>query len=121
LSLRWQYQNLFQQGAYIPLDVRGEKQEHLCAFARQDADGRAVIVATPRLFARLIGLEGRHNLAARSVWSDTCVEIPFLTPETPLRHLFTGEHIQGETKSGNTTIAASRMFANFPVTLLTTL
>lgn len=118
LSLRLQYQDVFQHGAYIPLDVYGEKREHICAFARKRADGKACIIAVPRLLAKLIGFESRDTPASPAVWSDTQVEIPSVVQGTEFQNIFTGEPIEGKMQDGRMACLAGELFANFPVALL---
>jgi (1->4)-alpha-D-glucan 1-alpha-D-glucosylmutase len=50
LNLRTEFSELFADGDYEPLEVRGPHRNHVIAFARR-RDDRAVIVAVARLFA----------------------------------------------------------------------
>ncbi|MDN8613585.1 malto-oligosyltrehalose synthase [Variovorax ginsengisoli] len=65
LALRQRWPALFRHGSYEPLEVRGERADHVIAFARRH-DDRALVVIVARLFARL-GDTG---------WGDTCVQLP---------------------------------------------
>jgi (1->4)-alpha-D-glucan 1-alpha-D-glucosylmutase len=51
LAIRQQFAAVFTDGAYRPLTVEGRDRDEVLAFARI-SDGRAVIVAVGRLFAR---------------------------------------------------------------------
>lgn len=61
---------LFALGSYQPLQVEGDKKDHVFAFARSH-EGRSVVVIVPRWSARLMGSEMR--LPAGEVWGNTRV------------------------------------------------
>jgi maltooligosyltrehalose synthase len=52
LGLRRQFADLFQRGAYIPLEVLGEHANHVIAFARA-GQGQDLVVVIGRHFAAL--------------------------------------------------------------------
>jgi (1->4)-alpha-D-glucan 1-alpha-D-glucosylmutase len=58
LALRAQFALVFQQGAYLPIEVLGPHRDHVVAFARRH-DRDAVIVAVGRHMAPLTG-NGTH-------------------------------------------------------------
>jgi (1->4)-alpha-D-glucan 1-alpha-D-glucosylmutase len=53
LALRERWPEMFQQGKYIPLSIKGKHAAHLCAYARIFG-GRSVITVAPRFFASLL-------------------------------------------------------------------
>jgi (1->4)-alpha-D-glucan 1-alpha-D-glucosylmutase len=53
LELRRAQRALFDEGTYLPLEIRGPEQEHVCAFARQHG-GRTLVVAVGRWFTKLV-------------------------------------------------------------------
>lgn len=118
LSLRRDCRDIFQNGAYVPLNVYGEKSEHLCAFARSLGRRRVVVVA-PRLIATLCGLESGRSPVGGAIWGETWVEMSGLAPHTGLRHLFTGERLETRTHEHKTVLPAAALFAHFPLALLT--
>jgi (1->4)-alpha-D-glucan 1-alpha-D-glucosylmutase len=120
LSMRWRYRDIFQNGSYLPVDVEGEKQDHLCAFARNNDKEMACITVVPRLLGQLLGIDLAQSLDNHSLWTDTYVKIPFVIKESQFKNIFTGENLRGEIKDNNTIIPANQLFANFPVALLTT-
>jgi len=61
---------LFAFGSYHPLQVEGEKKDHVFAFARTHEE-RTCIVIVPRWSARLMG--GELRLPVGEVWGDTIV------------------------------------------------
>lgn len=73
LALRARAPELLREGAYVPLEVRGEGAAHVIAFARRHRDACALIVGT-RLAAPL--LEDGVPLVPAQRWSDTAVVLP---------------------------------------------
>jgi (1->4)-alpha-D-glucan 1-alpha-D-glucosylmutase len=65
LSLRQRWPALLRHGSYEPLEVRGERADHVIAYARRHVR-QALVVIVVRLFARL-GDAG---------WGDTWVRLP---------------------------------------------
>lgn len=119
LGLRWRYETVFRDGAYIPLATHGEKVEHLCAFARQH-EGRTIIVVAPRLYARLCRPEWQQAPLGKDVWSDTWIEVPAEMGSSTCHNLFTGEQLRPDISDGKTGFSAGVVLAHFPVALLTT-
>jgi (1->4)-alpha-D-glucan 1-alpha-D-glucosylmutase len=115
LSLRKAEAALFQSGRYIPLNVRGAKANHVCAFAREN-DGRLAIGAVPRLCATLMGDEF-NSPCDETLWADTEVELPE-TDASCMHNAFTGECITLRGKAGRQTLRVGRMLRDFPVALL---
>src|SRR5262249_3648766 len=69
LATRRSHQTLFQRGDYVPLEISGGLDDHVCAFARV-APADVAIVVVPRLLARR-GVETQRF--GRSSWEDTRV------------------------------------------------
>ncbi|MDA8364440.1 MAG: malto-oligosyltrehalose synthase [Gammaproteobacteria bacterium] len=113
LELRGQYPEVFGSGEYIALVPRGERAQHICAFARRGAAAIAVTVV-PRWCARLAGERERLPLGAEE-WTDTDVEAP--APGDYV-NVFTGEIVAAEQRRGGWWLRAARVFARFPVALL---
>ncbi|WP_232831050.1 malto-oligosyltrehalose synthase [Peristeroidobacter agariperforans] len=61
---------LFALGSYLPLQVEGEKKDHVFAFSRTH-EGRTCVVIVPRWSARLMG--GEMRLPVGEIWGDTRV------------------------------------------------
>ncbi len=118
LSLRWQCLDVFQNGGYIPIEVRGKNAKNLCTYARQHED-RWAIVAAPRLYAGLCGIESEVDPLGRAVWSDTWVETPFCPVGTQLKNVFTGEILTTETRQDTAGLSVAVLLGSFPVALLT--
>jgi (1->4)-alpha-D-glucan 1-alpha-D-glucosylmutase len=123
LQFRRQEPDLFQLGDYIPLELRGAKAKHLCAFARQwlspaDSERKIAIVIAPRLLAGLTPLPTDPLPAppplGAAVWEDTQIIVANVAPSS-LRNLFTGQVCSPE----DSRIPAAAALADFPVALLT--
>ncbi len=116
LMLRRAHPKIFQEGDYLPLGALGEKEEHLCVFARSHGEGTVIAVA-PRWFHGLLG--DTENLPLGwAVWSDTWIEAPPGAEEAAYRNVLTGEPVQVHTRDGHTVFLACELLANFPVALL---
>ncbi|HEY5758326.1 MAG TPA: malto-oligosyltrehalose synthase [Steroidobacter sp.] len=68
LQLRAADAALFGLGSYQPLQVEGEKKDHVFAFVRAH-EGRSCVVIVPRWPARLMG--GEMRLPSGEIWGDT--------------------------------------------------
>jgi maltooligosyltrehalose synthase len=77
LELRNCNAELFREGEYVPLQVSGEHARHIVAFARRN-ETRSVIVAVPRLTAKLLKNEERLPCSSE-LWKDTSVQLPAAT------------------------------------------
>ena len=111
LRLRGAWPEVFRDGAYLPLGVRGERAGHVCAFARR-CGSRSVIAVVPRLPARLLG--DRHIMPlGEDVWGDTVVELPRELVGVSWRNVFTGEGHAPDQQ-----LSLGRLLASFPVALL---
>jgi (1->4)-alpha-D-glucan 1-alpha-D-glucosylmutase len=103
--LEWRRSNpeLFAQADYQPLEVRGERSGHLCAFAR-NGSGASLIVAVPRLVYALYG--GRQT----ADWGAAEIVLP---GHGDWRDVFTGRNLVLQER-----IRVSDLLAEFPVSVL---
>jgi (1->4)-alpha-D-glucan 1-alpha-D-glucosylmutase len=109
LRLRQRLPELFRRGDYRPLEPRGERAEHVCAYARRHQD-QAVLVAVPRFTLRLLGAGG--TLGDPKVWAGARIGIPEdLAGE--YRNVFTLER-----RVVAQALGPAELFARFPVALL---
>lgn len=118
LNLRKQQPELFLKGSYLPLSVQGPKAKHLLAFIRR-YEGRELIVAVPRLCAKLSGADGGLS-EMRDWWGETCVEVPPCDTERTYRNVLTAEQIVLEPSGRATALQAGGLLANFPLALFVT-
>ena len=117
LNFRRDHADLFSQGNYVPLEVEGEKQDHVCAFARRLGQAE-IIVAVPRLVVGLTGGSEQMPLG-QNVWLNTRLALP--SDRSPQRYdnLFTGESVSAEEQGGRICLALAEVFRSYPLALLT--
>lgn len=110
LRLRADDAPLFALGSYQPLQVEGEKKDHVFAFARSH-EGRHCVVIVPRWPARLMA--GVADLPLGDIWGDTRVLLGEVAA-AELRDVFTDQpaHVQGEE------IRLADVLSRFPLTVL---
>lgn len=115
LCLRKRMPQLFRDGSYEPLEVRGACAGHIVAFLRRD-QGRAMVVMAVRLFATL---ERHRRLGERGLplgeaaWGDTQVLLP-----ADLRVESLEDVISGARHPGGGAIAVADALRVFPGALL---
>ncbi|HEX4263618.1 MAG TPA: malto-oligosyltrehalose synthase [Verrucomicrobiae bacterium] len=115
LDFRRTQRELFERGDYAPLSVVGEKQEHLCAFARE-WNGKKVIVVVPRLVFGLT--RGGEVPPLGEFWKDTVLMLPQSRAGSSFRNVLTGETMVAIEKKGDAALEAGRVLRNFPIALL---
>lgn len=77
LTLRSSRRELFLNGGYLPLAVKGARAEHVLAFGRRLGDDWCLCIV-PRLFGRLD--EATPGADPKTRWEDTRVELPADAP-----------------------------------------
>jgi len=115
LTLRRERARLFALGAYRALGADGPRADHVIALARTDG-ADAVVVAAPRLTARLGGLTG-SLLPGEAAWEHTAVGLDEDLAGV-YRDRFTGLEVTSERREGRAVLPAGSLFAHFPVALL---
>jgi (1->4)-alpha-D-glucan 1-alpha-D-glucosylmutase len=116
LTLRRSRPFLFHSGRYLPLSGVGGRAAHLVVLARLDSTD-AVIVAVPRLAARLTGFDGRFPLGP-SIWGDTRISLGDHGLEGIYRDRFSGLRIATEWRDGLPTLPAAALFGSLPIAML---
>src|SRR5262249_24040089 len=116
LTLRREREHLFRSGSYAPLTATGERAEHLVGLARGEG-GEAVIVAVPRLSARLTNFAGRFPLGDAE-WGDTWLSLrdPRLEGEDTDRS--PGRRIATTQRDGVPAFEAGALFGSLTVAML---
>jgi (1->4)-alpha-D-glucan 1-alpha-D-glucosylmutase len=89
MRFRRQHRELMLDGAYTPLQVEGERADHVVAFARHDESGTLLVIA-PRLVAPLV-TEERPLPIGSDVWAATRIVLPPVTRAARYRHVITGQ------------------------------
>jgi (1->4)-alpha-D-glucan 1-alpha-D-glucosylmutase len=114
MRFRRQHRALMLHGAYTPLDVDGDRADHVVAFARHDATGTLLAVA-PRLILPLV-TDARPLPVGPDAWATTRIVLPPGTRAARYRHVMTGEWC-GTTSDGSSLPVASAL-RSCPVALL---
>jgi (1->4)-alpha-D-glucan 1-alpha-D-glucosylmutase len=110
LCFRGSHRELFAEGAYVPLEVRGQHADHVCAFTRVSG-AQAVVTVAPRLWAAILA-ETNYRYAPE-IWRDTRIDVPAVS--TTWRNVLTGESI---VSSSNDEMYLSELLKDSPVGLL---
>lgn len=116
LALRAQKPELFYKGDYQSLTVRGERANHICAYARRHGN-EALIAVAPRLTVKLLGAKGENGglPLGHDIWRDTRIDLPKELRCVSWRNVYTKEILA----SDNSLVVANTL-VNFPVALLVT-
>ncbi|MFC2045041.1 malto-oligosyltrehalose synthase, partial [Chloroflexota bacterium] len=112
LNIRRAYRDLFEHGDYIPLQVHGEKREHIFAFARIRRENW-ILTVVPRLLTELITVGDLPF--GQGVWKDDKLLLPNDAPECWL-NVLTEENVR--VLGGGKQLSLSDIFNVFPVALL---
>jgi len=115
LRFRRTRQDLFAEGDYLPLAARGQKENHVIAFARASGD-RAAVIVTGRFFTRL-GDAGQPPTGS-AAWGDTVVALGYESAAGWYQDVFTGHRIRAERNSAGVELPLAQVFAHLPVALL---
>jgi (1->4)-alpha-D-glucan 1-alpha-D-glucosylmutase len=75
LALRAHLPDVFSQGEYLPLTIRGSEASHAIAFARRLGNAYLIVIAT-RLATALLDRSSDVPRVDTAKWNDTAVEIP---------------------------------------------
>lgn len=115
LQLRRHKSGLFSDGDYLPSNVTGAREDHICAFARADRDD-AVLVIAPRLFC---GLAPAGVWPGPSHWGDTCIAVPDDGPDRTWGDVFTGAvHAVRHDDAGRSLLSVADMLDPLPFAVL---
>jgi (1->4)-alpha-D-glucan 1-alpha-D-glucosylmutase len=116
LQFRNQHRELFERGDYLPLEVIGSKQEHVCAFSRQFGEKR-VIVVVPRLsFTLTAGVE--RVPIGPELWKNTEIVLPSAGQARKCWSLFSGDTVWTSQRDGREVVLVANVLSRWPVALL---
>jgi (1->4)-alpha-D-glucan 1-alpha-D-glucosylmutase len=117
-ALGYRYNNhlLFMQGAYIPVESGGPGKDHVCSFARSNAN-KAVLVIVPRFVSGLIQSINEAPLGDK-IWEETCTIIPHEISADRFRDVFTGEKVAVSRQYGERILNMSEVLKHFPFAML---
>jgi (1->4)-alpha-D-glucan 1-alpha-D-glucosylmutase len=116
LNYRREYPDLFTTGQYLPIELAGDRREHLCAFVRKSNEA-AVLVVVPRLVAGLVGLTSRPPCGPE-VWRDTLLMLPKGFSGGRFVNLLTGEFLPARDGHDGSALPVAEVLARFPVAAL---
>jgi (1->4)-alpha-D-glucan 1-alpha-D-glucosylmutase len=116
LIYRREHPDLFRAGGYIPLEAIGQRQEHLCAFARRHG-GKTLVVVAPRLLSQVVPDPMEPPLGTE-VWAETWLALLPDSNDRPYQNFLTGERITPQLQGGRWCLSLGEILANFPVALL---
>jgi (1->4)-alpha-D-glucan 1-alpha-D-glucosylmutase len=108
LRFRRRHSDLFENGQYVPVEARGERADHIVAFARRRGADVALTVA-PRLYTSLCApgmIPGRE-------WGDTLLVLPGDVAGRSLTDVFTGRRC-----AASPTMSVAALLEAFPIGLL---
>jgi len=112
LGARNRNKDVFQDGDYIPLKVKGALRHHIIAFCRKKQTRWAVIVA-PRFLVNV----AVNQLPLGDVWMDTFVCLPRDAPKN-WKETFTGESVFAKKLANDEGLWVAELLRSFPVALL---
>ena len=90
LQFRRKFKELFTEGSYIPLTIKGRRSENIIAFCRKK-DNLFVVIIAPRFLAGLIKPQTSWN-KAQIDWADTSITLPDTAPSR-FTEVFTGRTV----------------------------
>ncbi|HEY1235235.1 MAG TPA: malto-oligosyltrehalose synthase, partial [Candidatus Binatia bacterium] len=114
LDFRRAHQEIFAEGDYVPLEVTGESNQAVCAFARRK-NGAWVIAVAPRLIGSAV-YNGMIPLGD-DFWRSTAVSFGAEMPNRWL-DVITGQHLESSHAGATQALSLSSVFSHFPVALL---
>jgi (1->4)-alpha-D-glucan 1-alpha-D-glucosylmutase len=115
LTYRREHPDLFTSGEYLPMEIEGERREHICALARK-SNGAAVLVVAPRLVAGLVGLTGLPP-SGPEIWRDTRILLPPGLGGGRFVNLLTGQLLSCDDLD-SPALPAATVLSTFPVAVL---
>jgi len=109
LKARNEHPELFQKGAYIPLQAAGKFNDNIIAFARSHG-GKWAVTIVPRFLITVIK-EGEYPLG-QEVWDDTHIPLPDEIVHK-WKNVITGQFLKSHNK-----LIIGEVLKHFPVALL---
>jgi (1->4)-alpha-D-glucan 1-alpha-D-glucosylmutase len=116
LAFRRENQQLFMEGAYIPLSGNGELADHFCGFARRQND-KTILVIVPRLLTAVLNFSPEAPLGEK-VWGNAGIVLPDDVPGNTFKNILTGEKVEVSLRSEKRELSLAGVFSSFPVGML---
>ncbi|MBD3401737.1 malto-oligosyltrehalose synthase [candidate division GN15 bacterium] len=111
LQLRNESTDLFTHGAYVPVEITGERAVNVVAYARRHDDAWAITVV-PRFTSEVIGED--EVPIGESVWGDTEIVLPEAAPGQ-WQNAFSGESVL----AGDGRLRLAEILDQIPAAVLT--
>jgi len=111
LQARRRYHEVFKQGGYIPLEIKGIYNEHILAFMRKYGNIKTISVV-PRFLTSLVGI--RELPLGEDVWKDTAIVVPSDSFNNKWENTITGSQVKDVEK----VLSVAEILKHFPVALL---
>lgn len=115
LQVRRQYPEVFQQGTYVPVCVRGPRADNLIAYVR-GKENISILVVVPRLCSGLLPDPSQRGISPE-MWNDTTLEMWEQAPALSFEDLLTSNRWSISKSEGPLTSDVSLLLHNFPVGL----
>ena len=114
LACRRQHPELFREGEFLPLEVVGDRSDHIISFLRRRGDEQAILVI-PRWVVRIS--DSAAEPMPLGVWRGTNLQLPLESPAA-WRNVFTAKAFDTKLGGGHRSIAVDDLLKDFPVALL---
>jgi (1->4)-alpha-D-glucan 1-alpha-D-glucosylmutase len=114
LNFRREHSELFKEGDYVPVDVIGEKAQHVCCFQRTYGTKNIIVVAPVLIHGLTKGI--LRNPMGQDVWQDTSLRVPGALKQ--YRNIFTEEILDSHAENQLTFIHLASILNYFPVAVL---
>jgi len=114
LSYRNGHAALFRDGAFVPLEVRGQQSAHVMAFLRRRGKDQAIAIV-PRLAMNIP--PNSDDSARADFWRETNIILP---PDSPAswRDIFTTSTTEAKVEASTQSLPLADALKHFPIALL---
>lgn len=113
LAFRKAKRKLFEEGTYIPLEVKGAQKNHIISFGRRK-DAVFAVIVVPRF---LTSLTRAFTLPVDEEWKDTYICLPQKAPQK-WTEIFTHKKLFSKRFEGHEGLPIGEVLESFPVALL---
>jgi (1->4)-alpha-D-glucan 1-alpha-D-glucosylmutase len=114
LGCRREHPALFNEGEFLPVEVIGDRSEHIISFLRRREEDQ-ILVIIPRWVANFtIG----NAPAFQEFLKGTHLKLPLASPQS-WRNVFTESTFDAMPEGGNRTMTVGKLLSDFPIALLT--
>jgi (1->4)-alpha-D-glucan 1-alpha-D-glucosylmutase len=115
LSCRRKRPELFREGEFLPLEILGDRSQHIVSFLRRRGQEH-VLVIIPRWVAGVP--DSTDESGSLGFWKGTDLQVPVQSPAS-WRNIFTTRTIDTTPGAMTQSLAVGELLKDFPVALLT--